>query len=80
MKKQRGEGGGEFIFVILFLLGWWLVSIVWGRVACHSKWDHAGMSAISYGPIKGCMVQLPDGRWLPEINIREIDIPKPEKK
>lgn len=28
----------------------------------------------SWGPVKGCIVQTPNGRWLPEERIREVDL------
>jgi hypothetical protein len=50
---------------------------MWGNwSACHAKWDRANMVSVEWGPIQGCMVKLPDGRWLPEERIREFDIPK----
>lgn len=61
------------------LLGLGLIVLVvvgtfwWSAAACSSKWDRSGMQS-SWGPIQGCVVKLPDGRWLPEERVREIDI------
>lgn len=71
MKKQRG-----FVELIMYLViagiavivGWTFQS--W---SCSSKWEFSGMKT-SYGPIKGCLVQTPNGRWMPEERIREVDL------
>jgi hypothetical protein len=49
-------------------------------IGCHARWDDSGVVSVSYGPLKGCMVKLPDGRTLPADSLREIDIPKPVQK
>lgn len=49
------------------------------RAACHAQWENAGMSEVRWKLVGGCMVKLPDGRWLPADRIREIDIPKEPK-
>ena len=54
------------------LIGW----AIWENAACKSKWLRSGMADVTWGPIQGCLVRLPDGRWLPEERIREIDIPR----
>jgi hypothetical protein len=78
MKKQRGDSevgltlGGTAILLIIYA--------IFAAMSCHSKWGRAGMADVSWGPIQGCMVKMPDGRWLPEERIREIDLPKPEQK
>lgn len=45
--------------------------IAWA--SCGSRWEYSGLKT-SWGPIKGCLVQMPDGRWLPDDRVREIDI------
>ena len=78
MKNQRG-----YAFIVLLIMVCILILLVgiWiDSVSCHSKWDNADMAAVSYGPIKGCMVKLPDGRWLPADRMREIDLPKRDSK
>lgn len=45
-------------------------------VSCSSRWDGSGL-ATSWGPLQGCKVKLPDGRWMPEDRVREIEV-KPE--
>ena len=67
-------GVGVLITAVCLAIGWW---ISWAK--CHSQWEHSGMTAISWGPIQGCLVKLPDGRWLPADRIREIDISRAEK-
>lgn len=45
---------------------------------CHAKWDKAGMAAVEWGPMQGCMLKQPDGRWLPAERMREIEMPRPK--
>lgn len=76
MIRQHGEGSFLIMLVIFFLmLG--VVSCV-DRATCHASWAKSGF-ATSWGPFQGCLVQLPDGRWIPENRVREID-PKDTKK
>ena len=78
MRNQHGDAFIVLLVAVCILIlsvGIWLNS-----VSCHSKWNESGMSAVSYSPIKGCMVKLPDGRWLPADRMREIDLPKRDSK
>ena len=78
MKKQRGYG--ELLFGVLLLVGivGFSMAIVFplSYSSCHSRWERSGMAGVSWGPIQGCLVKMPDGRWLPADRIREMDIPK----
>jgi hypothetical protein len=69
---------GIFIVLVISLLTG--LAMIMENWSCKSKWEHAGMAGITWGPVQGCLVKLPDGRWLPEERIREIDIPKTERK
>ncbi len=46
-------------------------TVIFGSIACDAKWETSGFKT-SYGPIKGCLIQLPDGRWIPSENYREL--------
>jgi hypothetical protein len=82
MKYQRGFSDAGILLLIIFGVLFLCFVIIpgigmWGNwSACHAKWDRANMVSVEWGPIQGCMVKLPDGRWLPEERIREFDIPK----
>jgi len=65
------EFGGAVLLCIVFLVGYF----IYAPWSCHSRWDESKLQA-SWGPVKGCLVKLPDGRWLPEDRLREIDIKK----
>jgi hypothetical protein len=62
-----------------FIAGIIILAIVVGigmginNVKCKGRWGDSGLP-VSWGPVQGCKVQLPDGRWLPEDRIREIDV------
>lgn len=77
MKYQKGisTGGLTLVMTIVSLA----LVITANFFSCTSKWKLSGMKS-SYGPMQGCLVQLPDGRWLPEERIREIDIKPKETK
>lgn len=71
MKKQKG-------FLEVVVSGIMLLVICLGMLAmmkweCTSKWEQSGLP-VQWGPIKGCLVQVPTGRWLPAETIRELDI------
>lgn len=53
--------------------------LVWGEsLTCQRRWQHSRL-ATEWGPLQGCLVQVPDGRWLPDDRIREIDITPPKE-
>jgi hypothetical protein len=78
MKNQRGNA--ELLLVIIaciFLFGG--VFVLGGILSyyhCHRQWDAAGMSEVSWGVLQGCMLKMPDGRWIPAERVREIDLPR----
>lgn len=39
---------------------------------CSSQWDRSGMKS-SYGPIQGCMIQMPDKTWIPADRYRNVN-------
>ena len=71
MKKQKGfiEVFAASILIIVFCLG--IFSMM--KWECTSKWEQSGLP-VQWGPIKGCLVQVPTGKWLPTETIRELDI------
>lgn len=72
--KQRGESLIGIVFliagicVILFGLVAWIDS-----ASCSSKWEGSGLES-KWGPLSGCLVKWPDGRWLPSDVIRDISL------
>jgi hypothetical protein len=63
------EVGGSLLLLAVLVVGWLIVA-PW---TCHSKWGSSGMST-SWGPIQGCLVQTPSGRWVPEDRVRDVDL------
>ena len=78
--NQRGDA--ELVAMILGAICLFAVVIGIGLVLsyfkCHRQWDQAGMSDVSYGILQGCMVKMPDGRWLPADRVREFELPRPK--
>jgi hypothetical protein len=71
MKKQKGLG--EISMMIFFVVAGFFLYCVIGAWECSSKWGKSGMAS-SFGPIQGCLVQTPGGRWIPEERVREVDL------
>lgn len=76
--RQRGDSEIMLLIVALFAF---IAAVMGGAMwmdseGCKSRWKNAGMKGVTWGPVQGCLVQLPDGRWLPASNLREVDIPK----
>lgn len=57
------------VAAIVIFGGAWAMS----SMQCSSQWERSHLKA-EYGPIQGCLVELPDGRWLPADRVREVDI------
>jgi len=53
---------------VLIVLG----ALALGSAKCRTSWALSGLRA-DWGPVQGCVVQLPDGRWLPASAIRDVD-------
>lgn len=49
------------------------------KTSCESKWQESHMEA-RWEFFAGCRVRLPDGRWVPTENVRDIDIHAKETK
>lgn len=56
------------VLIGLLILGYMALS----SVTCSARWKGSELKT-DWGPIQGCRVQLPDGRWMPEDRVREID-------
>lgn len=60
--------------VVLAAIG----GVLWavGAYSCAVRWEGSGMAS-KYAVGAGCVVKVPDGRWLPDGSIRDIPIPPP---
>lgn len=75
--KQHGGFGIEvaiFLVIMAVIVTFviWLIEMLRGD-QCEARWKDSGMKA-EYRVDAGCMVQKPDGRWLPARAIREPSI------
>lgn len=72
--KQRGYTDLIVNLILLGIVAAVIVGALFAKpFACHAKWSRSGMQS-SWGPLQGCVVRMPDGRWIPEERVREIDI------
>lgn len=72
--NQRGEA---FIWIMVICCVLTFVLLIGGAMwmdsaVCSSKWAKSGF-ATSWGPMQGCNIKLPNGKWIPASNYREID-------
>ena len=49
------------------------------KANCYSSWEYSGLN-VDWGPLKGCIVQTPNGRWLPADSLRDMDLNPKESK
>lgn len=55
------------VILILMLTGlYWFLS-----AGCHGQWQHSGLKSEFRIP-EGCMLQKPDGMWIPDKVYREV--------
>ena len=48
-------------------------TLIVSKLHCESQWAQSGL-AVQWGPLKGCVVQMPSGRWIPAERVRDIDL------
>lgn len=63
----------ELKVYIIFAVVAAIIGSVISNASCKAAWAQSGL-ATSWGPIQGCLVQTPSGRWLPEDRARETDL------
>lgn len=64
---------GLVLLVVVFgILG----ALTFYAYSCESRWAASGLKT-DWGPIKGCLVQMPSGRWIPDSRVRDIDLSSP---
>jgi hypothetical protein len=57
------------------------IGIVWAAIdswACHQRWLRSGLST-TWGLGQGCLVQTPNGRWIPDDRVRDVDLEPRDK-
>lgn len=59
---------GSVIGIILVIV----VVLALGSCSCSTKAAKQGMEC-SWGPIQGCMVKMPDGKWMDYDRLRYMD-------
>lgn len=70
----------ELKFYAILMVITVVIGSVIGNASCKSRWSDSGFP-VTWGPIQGCKVQTPSGRWLPEDRVRETDLePREQKK
>lgn len=71
--KQRGELLLELVASIILLVVIGIISMAFASYQCSVHWENSGMKS-EYRIGAGCMVQKPDGKWLPAKSLRDTDI------
>ncbi len=76
--KNKQLGYAELVIYTVLLVIVLIVSVVFSSWSCGSRWGKSGMQT-SWGPIQGCLVQTPNGRWVPDDRVRDSDL-EPRQK
>lgn len=71
--KNRQRGNSTMFFTVMIFVALISGSLALDSASCTSKWEDSGF-ATRWGPIKGCVIQVPSGKWLPENVVREVDL------
>lgn len=74
-RKQRGGTVAEVLIVLAAVVAFTTavnaLLIPVAAKACEARWADSGLKT-RYGTMSGCLVQMPDGRWLPDDRVREV--------
>lgn len=77
---RKVAGDAELWYCIAVIAVMLIGALVFSSYRCSSRWAMSGLST-SWGPMQGCLVKMPDGRWIPDDRVRDIDIaPKKVEK
>lgn len=71
--KRTQRGSFEFVVTVVITgvsLILWVVLSSW---QCSSRWADSGLKS-SWGPVEGCLVKTPSGRWVPDDRVRDVDL------
>lgn len=63
----------ELIKWVVIVLAAAVLMLALADSECSSRWQHSGLKS-SWGPVQGCLVQMPSGRWLPDNRVRDSDL------
>jgi hypothetical protein len=65
------ESSLAIAIIVLILCGalFWFIISAW---TCYARWEKSGLRC-EWGPIQGCLVELPNGKWIPDDRYREIE-------
>lgn len=80
-QRQRGvsDEGAMLVLGLVALLIIFGVFFALAALSCKARWEGSGLQS-SWGPVKGCLVRLPDGRWIPDDRVRDIEISDMRKR
>lgn len=70
MRKQRGNLEIASSLIVLLIAG--VITYFFLAYRCGERWLDSGMNS-KFGFSTGCMIQVKDGKWIPEDRYREID-------
>lgn len=74
MRRNTKDGAIAIVVGFAVVLGLVIgIPAAFGFVGCKARWSGSGMP-VAWGPLQGCQVQLPSGRWIPEDRLRATDL------
>ena len=78
--KRTPRGDAEFVPALVIAGVSVILWVIFASLSCSSRWADSGLKS-SWGPVKGCLVKTPAGRWIPDDRVREVDlVPQKETK
>lgn len=70
---RRMAGNSEILLYFITSCAVIFLLLALRAFGCTSRWADSGLQS-KWGPIQGCLVKMPDGRWIPDDRVRDIDI------
>lgn len=77
MNRERGSTVIELLLMLALVVVVLGIAAAASAYSCGSKWRLSGLST-DWGLFQGCTVQMPSGRWVPEKNVRDMDLSAPQ--
>lgn len=71
-EKMKGITVIEMVLIVA-VVGILAAIFITPPFMCKAKWEQSGMAS-DFGYLKGCLVEVEPGRWIPSNRVRDLEV------